>query len=66
MSGKQIKWHAREAFSPSTFLVNKILFKEILKLDEIQGKCDEDKMEKFIEKLLNLGVMLKIFNLLWT
>ena len=61
---KQIKQHICEAFSPSTCLVIKRLFKEILKLDEIQGNCDEDKMEKFIEKLLNLRVMLRAFNLL--
>ena len=64
--GKQIRQHVCKAFLPSAFLVIKRLFKEILRLDEIQGNCDEDKMEKFIEKLLNLRVMLRAFNLLWT
>ena len=27
---------------------------------------DEDKTEKFIEKMLNLGVMLRHFSSLWT
>ena len=59
-----MRQHVCKAFLPSAFLVIKRLFKEILRLDEIQGNCDEDKMEKFIEKLLNLRVMLRAFNLL--
>ena len=42
-----------EAFSPSTFMVITRLFpsKEVLKLKKIPGDCDEEKMEKFIEKI---------------
>ena len=42
-----------EDFSPSTFMVITRLFpsKEVLKLKKIPGDCDEEKMEKFIEKI---------------